>query len=64
MSWQLAIAFLVPVIGGVEIDHHFKTSPVWTIVGFVVAIAAVVMIIKNLLREFSPSPTKPKTEKK
>lgn len=38
MSWQLAVTILVPLIGGVMIDGHFKTSPVYTMVGLVAGI--------------------------
>jgi F0F1-type ATP synthase assembly protein I len=38
MSWRLAIAVLVPVIGGFELDKAFKTTPLLTIIGFLLAI--------------------------
>lgn len=37
MSWQLAIVFLVPVIGGVKLDKHFGTSYLFTFIGLAVA---------------------------
>lgn len=33
MSWQLAIVFLIPVIGGVKLDKHFGTSYLFTFIG-------------------------------
>lgn len=39
MSWQLAVVVLVPIFAGVQLDKHFDMVPVWTIAGFVVAVA-------------------------
>ncbi|HET7529131.1 MAG TPA: AtpZ/AtpI family protein [Candidatus Saccharimonadales bacterium] len=47
MSWRLAIAVLVPIIGGYEIDKHLDTSPVFIIVGFLVAMAGTFLIMKQ-----------------
>ena len=45
MSWQLAAAVLVPLLGGVMLDKKLGTAPVCTLVGLGVALAcsAVVM---------------------
>ena len=45
MTWQLALAVLVPVIGGVELDKAFGTKYVFTFVGLGLALigAAAVM---------------------
>jgi F0F1-type ATP synthase assembly protein I len=45
MSWQLAIVFLLPVIAGIELDKHLKSSPVCTLIGLVVAIAAAAIVV-------------------
>lgn len=37
MSWRLAIAVLVPIIGGFELDSHIGTTPLLTVVGFIIA---------------------------
>lgn len=50
MSWRLAIAVLVPIIGGFEIDKHAGTSPALTIIGFVVAMAGMAGILKWTIR--------------
>lgn len=47
MSWQLAIVVLIPVIGGFKLDQHFNTSPLWTIVGFLIAIGGMVIVVKR-----------------
>ena len=49
MSWRLAIVVLVPVIGGFELDQHFKTTPGFTIAGFVVAMIGMFFITKQTL---------------
>jgi F0F1-type ATP synthase assembly protein I len=40
MSWQLAIAVLVPVIGGVELDKALTSSDIFLFVGLAVALLA------------------------
>ncbi len=40
MGWQLAIAVLVPVIGGAELDKHFGKSNVYTLIGLAIAVIA------------------------
>ena len=49
MSWRLAIAVLVPIIGGFELDKHFDTTPALTIVGFLLAMAGLFFILKRTL---------------
>jgi hypothetical protein len=51
MSWQLAIVVLLPLIGGYELDQHFKSTPAWTAVGSVVAVCGVVAVLINTVRE-------------
>lgn len=51
MSWQLAVIVLVPLIAGFKIDAHFHSSPLWTIVGFVLAIVGMVVVLKRTLDE-------------
>jgi F0F1-type ATP synthase assembly protein I len=58
LSWQLAIVFLIPVIGGFKLDEHFHKSPLYTLIGFAIAITGVVIILKNVLSEFSPGEKK------
>lgn len=47
MSWRLALGVLVPIVGGVYIDKWLKTSPLFLIIGFVVAIVGTVLIIRR-----------------
>jgi F0F1-type ATP synthase assembly protein I len=54
MSWQLAVVVLVPVVGGFKIDQHFQTTPVGTIVGFVLAIAGMAIVVQRAVKEVTP----------
>lgn len=47
MSWRLAIVVLVPIIGGFKLDGHLGTTPVLTIIGFLLAMAGVFVILKR-----------------
>lgn len=49
MSWRLAIAVLVPIIGGYELDRHLGITPALTILGFLVAMAGLFFILKRTL---------------
>jgi hypothetical protein len=37
MGWQLAVAVVVPIVGGYELDQHLHKSAVWEVAGFIVA---------------------------
>jgi F0F1-type ATP synthase assembly protein I len=39
MSWRLAIVVLIPIVGGFKVDEKLKTSPIFVIVGFLLAMA-------------------------
>lgn len=49
MSWQLAVVVLVPIVGGYKLDQHFKTLPVLTIVGFVLAMTGMFVVLWRIL---------------
>lgn len=59
MSWQMALAVLIPIVGGYYLDQHFKTSPWITLGGALLAIILVVLVIKRTLNEL-PDYTKQK----
>jgi F0F1-type ATP synthase assembly protein I len=50
MSWRLAIVVLVPIIGGFELDKKFNTSPLLTIVGFILAMVGMALVLKRMLK--------------
>ena len=59
MSWQMAIAVLVPIVGGYYLDQYFKTAPFITLLGMVVAVVLVILIVKKTIAEL-PDYTKTK----
>ena len=50
MSWRLALSVLIPIIGGVELDSHFKSGPIFLVVGFALAIALSIVTIRRTLK--------------
>lgn len=63
MTWQLALVFLIPIIGGYKLDEHFKTSPLLFIVGCVLAIAGSFAVMRRILRQLNQSFTHPEGKK-
>ncbi len=64
MTWQLALVVLIPVIGGYKLDEHFKTSPLWFIVGCVLAIAGSFGVLHRILAQLNQSFLHPEGKKK
>ena len=53
MSWQMAVAVLVPTVGGYQLDDHFKTTPYLTLIGLMLAVLGPVLIIRQALRNLN-----------
>jgi F0F1-type ATP synthase assembly protein I len=53
MSWQLAIAVVVPIVAGYEIDQGYGTSPWWEITGFVVAALGFYGVVRYQLQQLN-----------
>jgi len=53
MSWQLAIIVLVPIVGGFKLDQYIKTTPLFTIVGFIIAMAGTALTLKRILGDLN-----------
>jgi F0F1-type ATP synthase assembly protein I len=51
MSWRLAIAVLVPIIGGHFLDEAFNTAPWITVAGFIVALAGVIGVMRYVVAD-------------
>lgn len=64
MTWQLAFVVLIPVIGGYKLDVHFKTSPLWLILGCVLAVAGSFAVMRRILGQLNQSFTDPEGKKK
>lgn len=50
MSWRLAIAVLVPIIGGYELDQRLKLTPLLTITGFLLAMGGMALVMWQTLQ--------------
>jgi len=53
MTWQLAFVVLIPVIGGYKLDEHFKTSPLWLIIGCVLALVGTFAVMRRILAQLN-----------
>ena len=40
MGLRLAITVVIPIVGGAKLDEHFKSSPLFTLIGMVIAAGA------------------------
>jgi len=52
ITWQMVIVVLVPIIGGFELDKHLKTTPILTIIGFILAMAGTYGVIRKALADY------------
>jgi F0F1-type ATP synthase assembly protein I len=50
MSWRLALAVLVPIVGGFELDKRLHTTPLLTILGFVLAMIGMAFVLWRMLK--------------
>jgi F0F1-type ATP synthase assembly protein I len=53
MSWQMALAVLLPTLGGYKLDDHFHTSPYLTLTGLVLAMIGMVLVVRRSLKELN-----------
>lgn len=60
MSWQLAIVVLLPLIGGAQIDKNLGTSPIFTLLGFAIALGGMTIIVLRQVQSLDPSKTRGK----
>lgn len=51
MSWRLALVVLIPIVGGFKLDSALDTTPVLTIVGFVVAMVGMGLVFWYTLQK-------------
>lgn len=51
MGWRLAITVLVPLVGGIKIDQHFKSSPSYTLAGFFLSAAGGAAVVWNSVKQ-------------
>lgn len=51
MGWRLAITVLVPLVAGIKIDQHFKSSPSYTLTGFMLAVAGGAVVVWHSVKD-------------
>lgn len=56
MSWRLAMAVLIPIIGGAEIDQHAHVAPFGLIIGLALATCGAVVTIRRTMRQANEHP--------
>ncbi|HEX8227119.1 MAG TPA: AtpZ/AtpI family protein [Candidatus Saccharimonadales bacterium] len=59
MGWQLAVVVLLPIFGGYKLDMMQGSSPLWTLVGLVVAMVGSIIVFRRTLASFgnfNPAP--------
>jgi F0F1-type ATP synthase assembly protein I len=49
MTWQLALTVIIPVVGGFKVDEALKSSPWFTVLGFVVAAVGTMLVLKRIV---------------
>lgn len=62
MGWRLALTVLIPLVAGIKIDRHFKTSPSYTLAGFMLAIAGGAIVVWSSVKEVNEETTEMNTE--
>ena len=64
MSWQLAVTIIVPVIIGVQLDDHFKTSPSYTLGALFLAVFMASGVVVKTVRGVKVAQIEPKKRSK
>lgn len=68
MTWRLAVVVLIPIIGGFYLDQWLDTTPVFTILGFFLAMSGIAIVFWQTLQTANsveiPKSTASKTNKK
>lgn len=63
LGWRLAVAVLVPIIIGVKLDDHYKTSPSYTLVGFMIAVTVSSITVWNTVKQVNQDSQKSEDQK-
>ena len=53
VSWQMALAVLVPTVAGYQLDNHFNTAPMMTLIGLTLAVAGSILVIRRALKDLN-----------
>ena len=67
MAWQLAVVVVFPITGGYMIDTSLNTSPVFTVVGFAIAMGGMLVVVSRtveaLNKALNPDPSESDKDK-
>ncbi len=58
MAWQVAIPFMVLVLGGNWLDGKYDTGPLFAVIGVFLGVAAVTAIVYRLVERHFPGTLK------
>jgi hypothetical protein len=64
LSWRLALTVLIPLIGGIQLDKKFDSSPSYTLTGFMLAIVFGCMAVWQTVKEVNALQAEEAKEKK
>lgn len=62
-AWRVAVPFLILSLGGILLDGALDTSPLFSIIGLVLALAAVWVVVRRYVERNFPGTFKKKDEK-
>ena len=51
MGWRLAVAVLLPVVGGVKLDEWLGSSPSFTLLGVMIAAVAASVVVWGVVKD-------------
>ncbi len=53
MSWQLLVTLVLPLVGGHYLDVRYGATPLWTIVGGLVAIVGCIVVVRQAMQQLA-----------
>lgn len=53
-AWRVAVPFLLFSLGGIWADNRFDTSPLFSVIGVFVALAAVAAVVYKYVNTYFP----------
>lgn len=62
MAWQLAAVVLLPIVGGYFLDQNFGSRPWFTVVGFALAMAGMLIVVSRTLEALNRTLTTDTTD--
>lgn len=51
LSWQLALAVLLPLLGGHFLDRSLDSKPWFTLLGLILAMAGMIVVVSRSLKD-------------